>query len=253
VFDLHRKVAIVTGGASGIGKSTAELFADVGASVLVADVNDRDGAKVVDGIRAAGGIATFRHTDVSVVKELRAMIDRAFEVYGKLDILFNNAGIVYFKGSLSTSEEEFMRTIDVNLKSVFFGSKFAAGKMRTGGSIINVSSVNAVIGSANVVAYSASKGGVLALTVALAKEFAPRGIRVNCIIPGPIDTPINDTRPEMTKNRRETLASFANATLLKRVGRPIDVAYGALYLASDASAYVTGSALTIDGGRLAGR
>lgn len=253
MFDLHGKVAIVTGGASGIGKSTAELFADVGASVLVADVNDRGGAKVVDGIRAAGGVATFQHTDVSVVKELQAMIDKAFEVYGKLDVLFNNAGIVYFKGSLSTSEEEFMRTIDVNLKSVFFGSKFAAEKMKTGGSIINVSSVNAVIGSASVVAYSASKGGVLALTVALAKEFAPRGIRVNCIIPGPIDTPINDTRPEMIRDRRSTLASFADATLLKRVGRPIDVAYGALYLASDASAYVTGSTLTIDGGRLAAR
>lgn len=253
MFDLHGKVAIVTGGASGIGKSTAELFADVGASVLVADVNGRGGAKVVDGIRAAGGVATFQHTDVSVVKELQAMIDKAFEVYGKLDVLFNNAGIVYFKGSLSTSEEEFMRTIDVNLKSVFFASKFAAEKMKTGGSIINVSSVNAVIGSASVVAYSASKGGVLALTVALAKEFAPRGIRVNCIIPGPIDTPINDTRPEMIRDRRSTLASFADATLLKRVGRPIDVAYGALYLASDASAYVTGSTLTIDGGRLAAR
>jgi NAD(P)-dependent dehydrogenase (short-subunit alcohol dehydrogenase family) len=253
VFDLHGKVAIVTGGASGIGKSTAELFADVGASVLIADVNDKGGAKVVDGIRAAGGVATFEHTDVSVVKELQAMIDRAFEVYGKLDVLFNNAGIAYFKGSLSTSEEEFRRTMDVNLKSVFFGSKSAAEKMKTGGSIINMSSVNAVSGSADVVAYSASKGGVLALTVALAKEFAPRRIRVNCIIPGPIDTPINDTRPEMTRDRLGTLASFANATLLKRVGRPIDVAYGALYLASDASAYVTGSALTIDGGYLAAR
>jgi cyclopentanol dehydrogenase len=253
VFDLHGKVAIVTGGASGIGKSAAELFADVGASVLVADVNDISGQRVVDGIGAAGGMATFQHTDVSVVKDLQAMIDRAFEVYCKLDILFNNAGIAYFKGSLSTSEEEFRKTMDVNLKSVFFGSKFAAEKMKTGGSIINTSSVNAVSGSADVVAYSASKGGVLALTVALAKEFAPRGIRVNCIIPGPIDTPINDTRPEIIKDRQGTLASFANATLLKRIGRPIDVAYGALYLASDASAYVTGSALTIDGGYLAAR
>jgi cyclopentanol dehydrogenase len=253
VFDLHGKVAIVTGGASGIGKSAAELFADVGASVLVADVNDRGGQRVADGIGAAGGMATFQHTDVSVVKELQAMIDRALEVYGKLDVLFNNAGIVYFKGSLSTSEEEFKRTMDVNLKSVFFGSRFAAEKMKTGGSIINTSSVNAISGSADVVAYSASKGGVLALTVALAKEFAPRGIRVNCIIPGPIDTPINDTRPEIIKDRQGTLASFASATLLKRIGRPIDVAYGALYLASDASAYVTGSALTIDGGYLAAR
>jgi NAD(P)-dependent dehydrogenase (short-subunit alcohol dehydrogenase family) len=253
VFDLHGKVAIVTGGASGIGKSTAELFADVGASVLVADVNDRGGAKIVDGIRAAGGVATFQHTDVSVVKELQVMIDRAFEVYGKLDVLFNNAGIVYFKGCMSTSEEEFRRTMDVNLKSVFFGSKLAAERMQTGGSIVNVSSVNAVSGSTNVVAYSASKGGVLALTVALAKELAPRGIRVNCIIPGPIDTPINETRPEMMRDRQGTLATIANATLLKKVGRPIDVAYGALYLASDASAYVTGSTLTIDGGYLAAR
>lgn len=253
MFDLHGKVAIVTGGASGIGKSTAELFADVGASVLIADVNDKDGAKVVDGIEAARGMATFQHTDVSDVKELQVMVDRAFEVYGKLDILFNNAGIAYFKGSLATSEEEFRRTMDVNLKSVFFGSKSAAEKMKSGGSIINISSVNAVSGSADLVAYSASKGGVLAVTVALAKEFAPREIRVNCIIPGPIDTPINDARPEMLRDRQGTLASLANATLLKRVGRPIDVAYGALYLASDASAYVTGSALTIDGGFLAAR
>lgn len=253
MFDLHEKVAIVTGAASGIGKSIAELFADVGASVLVADLNDKGGAKVVDGIKAAGGMATFQRTDVSVVKELQAMVDRALGVYGKLDVLVNNAGIAYFKGSLSTSEEEFRRTMDVNLKSVFFGSKCSAEKMKDGGSIINMSSVNAVSGSADVVAYSASKGGVLALTVALAKEFAPRKIRVNCIIPGPIDTPINDTRPEVIRDRQGTLASFANATLLKRVGRPIDVAYGALYLASDESAYVTGSALTIDGGYLAAR
>ena len=253
MFDLREKVAIVTGGASGIGKSTSELFADVGASVLVADVNDKGGAEVVNGIKAAGGKATFQHTDVSVVKELQVMVDKAFEVYGKLDVLVNNAGIAYFKGSLSTSEEEFRKTMDVNLKSVFFGSTSAAEKMKDGGSIINMSSVNAVSGSADVVAYSASKGGVLALTVALAKEFAPRRIRVNCIIPGPIDTPINDTRPEIIRDRQGTLASFANATLLKRVGRPIDVAYGALYLASDESAYVTGSALTIDGGYLAAR
>ena len=254
MFDLTGKVAIVTGGSSGIGRATAILFAQRGAKVLVADVNDSGGSDTVENAMKSGGEAFYLHTDVSNVHDLRHMVAKAVERYGGLDILFNNAGVAYFKGSLSTSEEEFQRTVDVNVKSVFFASSYAAEKMKTkGGVIINNSSVNAVSGAADLVAYSASKGGISALTIAMAKEYAHYGIRVNCILPGPIDTPINANRPEMIRDRAATLAQMANLTLLRRVGNPMDVAYGALYLASDEASFVTGAALVIDGGYLAAR
>ncbi len=254
MFDLTGKVAIITGAASGIGRATSILFAERGARVTVADINEAGGLETVNVIKESGGEANFIHTDVSKISELESMVKETVQSYGGLDVLFNNAGIAYFKGSLSTSEEEFQRTIDVDVKSVFFGSRFAAEKMKAkGGVIINVSSVNAVSGGSDLVAYSAAKGGVLAVTIAMAKEFAPYGIRVNCILPGPIDTPINSKRPEMMADRAGTLTYMASMTLLKRIGTPQDVAYGALYLASDEASFVAGSALVIDGGYLAAR
>ncbi len=247
-------MAIVTGGSSGIGRATALLFAERGAQVMVADVNDSGGWETAKMIENAGGQGFFVHTDVSKLQDLSNLIDITVQQYGGVDILFNNAGMAYFKGSLTTSEEEFQRTLDVNLKSTFFASTLAAAKMRgKGGVIINNSSVNAVSGAADLVAYSASKGGILAVTIAMAKEYAPYGIRVNCILPGPIDTPINERRPEMITDRVATLAQMANLTLLKRVGAPRDVAYGALYLASEEASFVTGTALVVDGGYLAAR
>jgi len=254
MFDFAEKVAIVTGGSSGIGRATAILLSERGAKVVVADINDSGGFQTVNLIEDIRGQALFVHTDVSELPSLKNMIESAVKHFGGLDILFNNAGIAYFKGSLATSEEEFQRTVDVNLKSAFFASQLAAERMKAkGGVIIHNSSVNAASGAADLVAYSASKGGILALTIAMAKEYAPYHIRVNCILPGPIDTPINEKRPEMIRDRAATLARMANSTLLKRVGTPRDIAYAVLYLASDEASFVTGAALVVDGGYLAAR
>jgi meso-butanediol dehydrogenase / (S,S)-butanediol dehydrogenase / diacetyl reductase len=254
MFRLDGKVAIITGGASGIGRGTCQVLAQSGAKVLVVDVNDKGGSETVELVQLQNGEASYFHANVSNVGEVKSMIERAVERYGRLDILFNNAGIECAKGSLDTSEEEYDRTLDTNLKSVFFGCKFAAEKMKNnGGAIVSTSSVNAVSGSADLVAYVASKGGILSMTTALAKEYAPFGIRVNCILPGPIDTPMSTNSPMSVADPAATLKQTIDMTLLKRMGTPKDVAYGVLYLVSDEGSYVTGTALTVDGGWLAAR
>jgi meso-butanediol dehydrogenase/(S,S)-butanediol dehydrogenase/diacetyl reductase len=254
MFRLDDKVAVVTGGASGIGRGASLLLSERGARVLVVDINDEKGQETVKMIEAGGCSASFFHADVSKVVDLKSMIEGAVVRYGRLDILFNNAGIECAKGSLDTSEEEYQRTLDTNLKSVFFGCKFAAERMKgQGGTIVSTSSVNAVSGSADLVAYVASKGGILAMTTALAKEYAPFHIRVNCILPGPIDTPMSTNSPQALMDPAVTLKQTIDMTLLKRMGTPMDVAYGVLYLVSDEASFVTGTALVIDGGWLAAR
>jgi NAD(P)-dependent dehydrogenase (short-subunit alcohol dehydrogenase family) len=254
MFRLDGKVAIVTGGASGIGRGTSTLLSERGAKVIVADVNDGGGRETVEMIEAGDGQAFFIHTDVSKVADVKNMVDGAVSKYGRLDILFNNAGIECAKGSLETSEEEYDRTLDTNLKSVFFGCKFAAERMKEGGgAIVNTSSVNAVSGSADLVAYVASKGGIMAMTTALAKEYAPLHIRVNCILPGPIDTPMSTNSPQALANPTAILEQTIDMTLLKRMGTSMDVACGVLYLVSDEASFVTGTALVVDGGWLAAR
>jgi meso-butanediol dehydrogenase / (S,S)-butanediol dehydrogenase / diacetyl reductase len=258
MFSLDGKVAVVTGGASGIGRGTSILLAERGAKVLVVDVDDQKGRETVEMTTMGGSDgkrASFFHADVSKVSDVKSMIGEAIARYGGLEILFNNAGIDCQKGSLDTTEDQYERTLDTNLKSVFFGCKYAAEWMKEkgGGTIVSTSSVNAVSGSADLVAYAASKGGILSMTTALAKEYAPFHIRVNCILPGPIETSIGANSPWAGSQVPPPVEETIGRTLLKRIGTPMDVAFGVLYLVSDEASFVTGTALVVDGGWLAAR
>lgn len=253
MFRLDGRVAVVTGGGSGIGRAASLLLSECGAKVVVVDINEDGGDRTVGTITSSGGVASFFHADVSKVAEVKAMIEAATARHERLDILFNNAGVLCPKRSLDTSEEDYQRVLDTNLKAVFFGCKFAAEKMKDrGGAIVSTSSVNAVSGSADLVAYTASKGGILAMTTALAKEYAPLRIRVNCVLPGPIDTPMNYGGMDEAEHMA-ALRETAERTLLKRMGTPMDVAFAVLYLVSDEASFVTGTSLVVDGGWLAAR
>ncbi len=249
---LNGKVAIVTGAGSGIGEATAKLFAEEGAKVVVADIEPNLGRKVVEQISKKGGAAVQVVVDVSKADEVKGMIDKCINTFGKLDVLFNNAGIEGPEGPLWEGEEEdWNRVIDVNLKSIFLGCKYAIPHMmRTGGSIINTASELGLVGTPSHPAYSASKGGVIALTRSLALQCAPYGIRVNCICPGATETPLLK-RWIGEKQKNERTREVIKEIPLGRLGKPIEIAHAALYLASDESSFTTGSILVIDGGSTA--
>lgn len=245
---LDGKVAVITGAASGIGRATALLFAREGASVLVADVNEPGGQEVVQAITAAQGRATFLPVDVSRSAEVAAMIRAAVEQFGGLDVLFNNAGIAGESRWLAeSSEENWHRVLAVNLTGVYLGMRYAIPVMmeRGGGSIISTASVAGMVGWRQAAAYSAAKAGVINLTRTAALEYARYAIRVNCICPGVIETPLLERvqgTDEAARNRLLTMQP------MPRLGQPDDIAYMALYLASDESRFVTGAAMVVDGG-----
>jgi len=249
---LENKVAIVTGAGSGIGHATANLFAKEGAKVVVADIESSLGKKTVEEISKNGGTAVQAVADVSKADEVRAMIKTCITNFGKLDILLNNAGIEGPRGLLwKMKEDDWNRVIDINLKSVFLGCKYAIPHMKiTKGSIINTASELGLVGSTSHPAYSASKGGIIALTRSLALQCAPYGIRVNCICPGATETPLL-VRFIGEKQRERELRKVTQEIPLRRLGKPIDIAYAALYLASEESSFVTGSILVVDGGSTA--
>lgn len=251
---LRGKVAAVTGAGSGIGRATAILFATEGAKVAVINCVREGGERVVRQINELGGDAIFVLADVSRVADTQRMIQEAVNEFGKLNILVNNAGIELVRRTLETTEEEWDRVNAVNLKGVFFSSKAAIPEIAKsgGGSIINISSVNAVNGLPDLVAYSATKGGVLAMTIAMAKDVAPMNIRVNAILPAAVDTPMLRTYLNSQPDPEKALAEMINRHLLKRIGSPDDIAKAALYLASDDAQWVTGIALVVDGGYLLG-
>jgi len=245
---LDDKVAIVTGAGSGIGRTTANLFAKEGAKVVVADVKPSLGRETVEEISRNGGTTVQVVVDVCRANEVRRMIRTCIANFGKLDVLFNNVGIEGQEGLLwKIKEDEWNRVMDVNLKSVFLGCKYAIPHMkRTKGSIINTASELGLVGSTNRPAYSASKGGIIALTRSLALQCAPYGIRVNCICPGATETPM------LIRSVGERgLPELARGIPLRRLGKPMDIAYAALYLASEESSFVTGSVLVVDGGSTA--
>lgn len=247
---LKGKVTLITGAASGLGQATALLFAKEGAKVVVADVNEIGGVETVDPIRSAGGEATFVRTDVTSAKDAEAMVKATIDAYGKLDVLFNNAGIAMRLPVVELPEADWDRCIDINLKGVYLSSKYAIPEMinNGGGSIINMASIFGIVGARTRAAYAASKGGVVNLTRSMALDYAPYQIRVNCICPGFVETPLFKG---VVKSQEEYQA-LVNLHPMGRLGTPMDVAYGALYLASDESAFVTGIALPIDGGYTAG-
>ena len=247
---LKDKVAIITGAASGIGKATAKLFAEHGAKVVVADIDKDGGSQTVTQIQNGGNEAIFVETDVTLKVDTEKMVAQTVETYGKLDILFNNAGIAMRLPVAELPEEDWHRCLDVNLTGVFLCAKAAIPAMQKNGcgSIINMSSIYGVVGADVRAAYVASKGGVTNLTRGMALDYAENNIRVNCICPGFVETPLV---AGVIKTPEEYQA-LADKHPMRRLGQPEEIAYGALYLASDESAFVTGIALPIDGGYTAG-
>ena len=243
---LEGKVALISGGARGMGAAEAKLFAEEGAKVVLGDVLEEEGQQVEAEIAESGGEAVFVHLDVTSESDWRGAVDTAVERFGKLDILVNNAGIFNRAFIHEQSEEDWDRVMDINGKGVFLGTKAAIPAMREagGGSIVNISSVAGLIGSMASTAYNASKGAVRLLTKSTAIQYAKEGIRCNSVHPGPIETPMLDLVYPST----ETRAQRQDAIPIGRLGRMEDVAKGVLFLASDEASYMTGSELVIDGG-----
>ena len=250
---LAGKVAIVTGAASGIGEATALLFADEGASVVVADRDEARGEQVVEAIRGRGAQALFAKTDVSKPEDVQAMIRAAVETYGRLDVIFNNAGIEgeMNKPTADCTLENWHRVIEINLTGVFLGMKYAIPEMLKtgGGSIINNASVAGLVGFAGIPAYCAAKGGVIQLTKCAAMEYAKQGIRVNVICPGVIWTPMVERATGGHAPKAE--AAFKAMEPVGRFGTAEEIARMALFLASDDSSFCTGAPFIVDGGFVA--
>lgn len=247
---LENKVALITGGTSGIGEATAVLFAKEGAKVVITGRNEKRGITVAEQISQAGNKLIFIPTDVRKAEHCRRAVDETLRSFGRLDILFNNAGVFYPHTTLDCTEEEWDLQIDVNLKGTFLMSKSALPVMIRQGSgvIINNSSGWGIVGGDAAVAYCASKGGVVLLTKAMAIDHGRQGIRVNCICPGDVDTPMLPEDARMRGQKwEEYLAGCANRPL-GRIGTADEIAKAALFLASDDSSFMTGSALVVDGG-----
>ncbi len=245
---LKGKVALVTGGASGIGRATAELFAREGARVAVAD-SSADGCDTAQAINASGGEAIFARTDVSDSTQVARMVEQVLTTYGRIDVLFNGAGVLMYGTVLDTDEQAWQRVLSINLTGTYLCCRAVLPHMiRQGvGSIINVAStVGAHDACANAVAYVTSKGGVTMFTKAMAIDHAKQGVRVNALVPGATDTPMirNALSPE-------ALEALAAAHPIGRLGRPEELAKAVLFLASDDASFVTGTALYVDGGQTA--
>jgi meso-butanediol dehydrogenase/(S,S)-butanediol dehydrogenase/diacetyl reductase len=251
---LPDRVAVITGSASGMGRATALLFAREGAKVMVVDMDETGGAATVDQIRNGGGEALFIPADVSSAEAVRQVVESTIAKFGRIDILHNNAGIVLVKFLEDTSEEEWDRVLGVNLKSIFLAVKYAVPYMkeRRSGCIINTASTGGFIGQYMTPAYIASKGGVVLLTKTLALDYARYNIRVNCICPGAVDTPMIRRHFDSSPDPQHAAELERRLVPIKRFLQPEEIAHAALYLASDHARGVTGSALVIDGGSLAG-
>jgi NAD(P)-dependent dehydrogenase (short-subunit alcohol dehydrogenase family) len=251
---LQDKVAIITGGNSGIGRATASLFAAQGARVVIAARNEVSGSETVADIAQAGGHAVFVPCDVRKAADCQRVVARTIEAFGRLDILFNNAGTIYpDKTVLDTTEQEWDNTMEVNVRGVYLMSKYAIPPMAEGGGgvIINTASVWGLVGGTGAAAYCASKGAVVLLTKAMALDHARQNIRVNCICPGSVDTPMLRDEMEELGGVEKALPVFAAKHPLNRISTPEEIAKAALYLASDDSSFVTGVSLPVDGGRTA--
>jgi meso-butanediol dehydrogenase/(S,S)-butanediol dehydrogenase/diacetyl reductase len=245
---LEGKVVIITGVAAGIGRASANLFAKEGARIVGADIDEKGGKSITEKIQAFGGSMIFVKTDVSYESDIKALFEVVHEM-GGVDVLFNNAGVEVAKGLLDTSEEDWNKSVNVNLKSVFLCCKYAIQQMKENGKgvIINNSSVAGLVGSFSP-AYSAAKGGIIALTKALATDFGQYNIRVNCICPGAIETPMLERVIEYQGEPSEVRARRLKNYPLGRFGYPDEVAQTALFLASDDSSFVNGATITVDGG-----
>ena len=247
---LENKVAIISGGARGMGAAEARLFAQEGACIVIGDVLEEEGRQVEAEINEGGGQCLFLRLDVSKEADWAKAVETTIDRFGRLDILVNNAGVVA-RGKLEdTTVEVWDWVMDINAKGVFLGTKAAIPEMRKvgGGSIINISSMSGNVGQINMQpVYNASKGAVRIFTKSAAIQYAKDGIRVNSVHPGAIDTPMAENRLSDAEVQRQTVEGIP----LGRSAQPVEVAYGVLYLASDEASFVTGSELVIDGGAIA--
>lgn len=250
---LKDRVAMVTGGGSGIGRATALLLAQEGAAVVLVDINAAAGEETAAQISAAGGKSIFLHANVAKAEDCERAVQSAVEQFGRLDVLFNNAGIIRRANVVTTTEEEWDRVMAVNVKSIFLMSKYAVPVMERqgGGSIINTGSGWGLKGGGNAISYCASKGAVVNMTRGMAIDHGPQNIRVNCICPGDTDTPMLRGEANQLGQPVGEFMEEAAARPLGRYAQPVEIAQAVLWLASDASSYVTGAALVVDGGGIA--
>jgi len=247
---LNNKVALITGGNSGIGRATTLLFAREGAKVALTGLDEERGNRVVGEINKASGTAIFIRSDVRLADDCRQAVDETLQKFGRLDILFNNAGVFYPHSVPDCPEEEWDLTIDVNLKGTYLMSKLVLPAMiaQGGGVIINNGSGWGITGGNEAASYCASKGGVVLLTKAMAIDHGRQGIRVNCICPGDIDTPMLPADAKLRKIEWKDYLAEASNRPLGRIGLPEEIARAVLFLATDDSSFMTGAVLAVDGG-----
>jgi NAD(P)-dependent dehydrogenase (short-subunit alcohol dehydrogenase family) len=251
--ELEGKVALVTGGTSGIGRDTAVLFAKWGAKIVVAGRREREGQETIELIRSAGGDGLFVKADVSKASDVEKLVLRTVEHFGHLDVAFNNAGIEgVWAPIVRQSEEDFDRTININLKGVWLCLKYEIRQMLKqgeGGAIVNMASITGMVGAAGAGAYSASKHGVLGLTKTAALENAKSGIRINAVSPAFVETPMSDRTLKLPAVHKYVLSCHP----IGRLGTPAEIAEAVVWMCSDRASFMTGQSLVLDGGFLAGQ
>lgn len=248
---LKNKIAIVTGGGSGIGRATSLRFAQEGAKVMVADLNQEDGLETVNQIKEKGGEAEFQLTDVTKPEDVENLVKTTVEIFGRIDILANNAGISHTEHKIpDVPLQDWQKVVDVCLNGVYYGMKYGIPEMLKtgGGAIINTASIAGIKGQKLLAGYTAAKSGVIAITKSTASEYGRHNIRVNAIAPGIVDTAI--TTEWKNSHKWEALST---ANVMRRIGHPDEVANVMLFLASDESSFITGHTIVVDGGTLLGR
>jgi NAD(P)-dependent dehydrogenase (short-subunit alcohol dehydrogenase family) len=251
-MQLHGKVAIITGAGSGIGEATAKLFASVGARVIIADWNETEANRVANEINLMLATKSSAHavkTDVSSEQQVKLLVQQTLSAFGSIDIVFNNAAVVLPKELEDITEEEWTQTLNINLKSVYLMIKFCIPEIRKKrGNIVNMSSLSGLLGQKQNPVYSATKGAIIAMTKALALDYAKDGVRVNCICPAGVMTPLLEEWIQQQPDPTATVQALIDMHPLGRCATTEEVAKAALYLASDQSYFITGIALPVDGG-----
>ncbi len=235
------KICLVTGGGSGIGKATCERFAREGGQVVVVDLKDEHGNQTVQAIQGAGGQAIFAKADIGNPNDIKASVNAALSKWGRVDVVVNDAAMMTFKPIVELPDEDWDKVLGVNLRAVFLYCKYSVPHMRPGSAIVNVSSVHAHETTKNVVPYASSKGGMEAFVRGASEELAPKKIRINCVAPGAVDTPMLWNNPNVKSGVEKVKGS---------IGKPEDIAAAICFLAADEARFITGTTLIADGGRL---